>query len=52
MAMSKVDSYFQSEAHRLNNADRYRLKEKARKSYLSREKKLSQVRQPLTNDTE
>ena len=52
MAMSKVDSYFQSEAHRLNNADRYRLKEKARKSYLSREKKLSEVRQPLTNDTE
>ena len=52
MAMSKVNSHFQSETHRLNNADRYRLKEKSRKSYLSREKKLSAVRQPLTNDTE
>jgi len=52
MAMSKVNSHFQSEADRLYNADRYRLKEKARKSYLSREKKLSEVRQPLTNDTE
>lgn len=52
MAMSKVNSHFQSEAHRLDNADRYRLKEKARKAYLSREKKLSEVRQPLTNDTE
>ena len=52
MAMSKVNSHFQSEADRLGNADRYRLKERPRKAYLSREKKLSEVRQPLTNDTE
>ena len=52
MAISKVNSYFQSEADRLDNANRYRLKDKARRAYLSKEKKLSKVRQPLTNDTE
>lgn len=48
MAMSKVNSHFQSETHRLNNADRYRLKDKARRSYLAEGAKLSKVK-PLTN---
>jgi len=51
MAMSKVNSHFQSETHRLNNADRYRLKDKARRSYLAEGAKLSKVK-PLTNDTQ
>jgi len=51
MAMSKVNSHFQSETHRLNNADRYRLKDKARRSYLAEGAKLSKVK-PLTNVTQ
>ena len=45
----KVGSYFQSQSDRLNNADKYRLKDKARRAYLVDGVKLSKAR-PLTND--
>ena len=51
MAMSKVNSHFQSQSDRLNNADKYRLKDKARRSYLAEGAKLSKVK-PLTNVTQ
>jgi len=51
LAIQKVESYFQSRSARLNNADKYKLKEKHRKAYLENGAKLSRVK-PLTNDTE
>ena len=48
LAVRKVESYFQSQSDRLNNADKYRLKDKARRSYLVEGVKLSKVK-PLTN---
>lgn len=51
MGIRKVESYFQSQSDRLNNADKYRLKDKARRSYLTEGAKLSKVK-PLTNVTQ
>ena len=51
LAVRKVESYFQSQSDRLNNADKYRLKDKARRSYLTEGAKLSKVK-PLTNVTQ
>ena len=51
LAIQKVKSYFQSKTDRINNADKYKLKERPRKAYLENGAKLSKVK-PLTNDTE
>jgi len=51
LAIQKVESYFQSRSDRANNADKYKLKDRARRSYLEDGAKLSRVK-PLTNDTE
>ena len=51
LAIQKVESYFQSRSDRVNNADKYKLKDKQRKAYLENGAKLSKVK-PLTNDTE
>ena len=51
LAIQKVESYFQSRSDRTNNADKYKLKDRARRSYLEDGAKLSRVK-PLTNDTE
>ena len=51
MLIQKIKSNFQSQSDRLNNADKYRLKDKARRSYLVEGVKLSKVK-PLTNVTQ
>jgi len=51
LVVRKVESYFQSQSDRLNNADKYRLKDKARRSYLVEGVKPSKVK-PLTNVTQ
>ena len=51
MGIHKVESYFQSQSDRVNNADKYKLKDKARMSYLVNGAKLSKVK-PLTNNTQ
>ena len=51
LAIHKVESYFQSRSDRANNADKYKLKDRARRSYLEDGAKLSRVK-PLTNNTQ